>query len=158
MPATSAPERKTTERFSERDSQANASNIAAAKIQPTYFVPAMPPARTPQAAARAGGQSARARAVRRAAVTAKKAIHRSGTPAVEICQKTTGFNRKANAASKAHSRETHRRARHATPAAVNILGRYNKPMASFSLPRASPVRISKWPCPVRKLLVIKKSG
>src|ERR1700687_2219245 len=158
MPATSAPERKTAERLSERDSQANASNIAAAKIQPTYFVPAMPPARTPQAAARGGEPSARARAVSRAAVTAKKAIHRSGTPAVEICQKTTGFSRKASAASKAHSRETHRRARHPAPAAASSPGRYNKPIASFSPPRASPVRISKWPCPAKKLLVIKKSG
>src|SRR6266849_1836791 len=158
MPAASAALKKRPSLRNDRASTRNASVKAAAKRQPVYFAPARAPAITPARMVIAKRSSLRARATTSTPTAAKKAIQISGAPAVEACQKTTGVRRKHSAQSQAHSRESHRRARHALAAAANTPPRKISARDNFSLCSASPVRINKCPWPVKKLCTSGKFG
>src|SRR5579872_2408442 len=102
-----------------RLAQTNARNKVTATIQPVYFVPAVMPAQRPATAAKPIDWLSPDFVTASTPIAEKNDIQRSGDPAVEICQKTTGVTRKAIAPSHAYSRGAHSRTNRAVAAAAS---------------------------------------
>src|SRR6516162_2154091 len=125
-------------------------------MHPVYLAPAMPPAKRP---ANSACFLVPAFPVWRRTMTVvhvRNPIQMSGDPEEEICQKTTGVRRKSTVIAVTVKHDAQREAKQATDKAVRIPPRNIDPNANFSLPRARPKRIRRWPCPHKKLCEIEK--